>query len=639
METNLIRELNSVLKLFPEFWEGETLLRSKVIDALKAKEPKLIKALIGSEKIKQNYSTDIDGVLIFDFDKLIGLLRFKEYWPDSFTKYRNKIGLTSAGKYLDYDTDVVLSFPFKDCVLEGGMTKEEQGRNEVYYNEIIARDEIDRLFSPKVLTNNKRYSKDGVEENITEFKDDDNLIIKGNNLIALHSLKKRFLGKIKLIYIDPPYNTGNDGFKYNDRFNHSSWLTFMKNRLEVAKQLLSNDGAIFVQCDDNEQSYLKLLMDEIFHFKENIIVQTSTPSGVNAINVKNGEQVFKLKEYILFYSKSKKFKFNPLLIKSDKYNESYKLELINKNNIYEVKDLSKIYKNMDISDYCLKNYDNIYSLQMNNNKAGKEIKEKIEQSKCNGGKVIEFRNSKGDIKLIYQGGVLIPLRDRIITEGKKNFYGVLISDLWTDQIFQVTAKEGGASLKNGQKTEKLLQRIISLASNEGDIVLDFYLGSGTTAAVAHKMGRRYIGIEQMDYIKDITVPRLQKVVDGEQGGISKDVKWQGGGSFVYTELKQLNAAFIEAINAASGYDELAKLFVTMKAEAHLNYQVELDKVLTAEYDHKLGFKDLSLDKQKCFLVELLDKNQLYVNASEMDDATLDISENDKAFTKSFYGEV
>ena len=643
METNLIRELNSVLKLFPEFWEGETLLRSKVIDALKAKEPKLIKALIGSEKIKQNYSTDIDGVLIFDFDKLIGLLRFKEYWPDSFTKYRNKIGLTSDGKYLDYDTDVVLSFPFKDCVLEGGMTKEEQGRDEVYYNEIIARDEIDRLFSPKVFTNTKRYSKDRVEENITEFKDDDNLIIKGNNLIALHSLKQRFAGKIKLIYIDPPYNTGNDGFKYNDRFNHSSWLTFMKNRLEVARQLLSDDGAIFVQCDDNEQSYLKLLMDEIFHFKENIIVKTSTPSGVNAINVKNGEQVFKLKEYILFYSKSIKFKFNPLLIKEE-YNKSYKLEVISKNNIYKVKDLSEIYKKNDIKDYCLKNYSNIYSLERNNKKAGKEIKEKIEQSKCNGGKVIEFRNSKDDIKLIYQGGVLIPLRDRIITEDNKNFYGVLISDLWTDQIFQVTAKDGGSSLKNGQKTEKLLQRIISLASNEGELILDFFSGSGTTAAVAHKMGRRYIGIEQMDYIKDITVPRLQKVIDGEQGGISKDVKWQGGGSFVYTELKQLNGAFIDAIDAASGYEELAVLFEKMKATAHLNYQVELDSVLTAEYevdgiDHKIGFKDLSLDEQKRLLMELLDKNQLYVNVSEMDDATLDISENDKTFTKSFYGEV
>jgi len=375
----------------------------------------------------------------------------------------------------------------------------------------------------------------------------------------------------------------------------------MKNRLEVARQLLSDDGAIFVQCDDNEQSYLKLLMDEIFHFKENIIVKTSTPSGVNAINVKNGEQVFKLKEYILFYSKSIKFKFNPLLIKEE-YNKSYKLEVISKNNIYKVKDLSEIYKKNDIKDYCLKNYSNIYSLERNNKKAGKEIKEKIEQSKCNGGKVIEFRNSKDDIKLIYQGGVLIPLRDRIITEDNKNFYGVLISDLWTDQIFQVTAKDGGSSLKNGQKTEKLLQRIISLASNEGELILDFFSGSGTTAAVAHKMGRRYIGIEQMDYIKDITVPRLQKVIDGEQGGISKDVKWQGGGSFVYTELKQLNGAFIDAIDAASGYEELAVLFEKMKATAHLNYQVELDNVLTAEYevdgiDHKLGFKDLSLARR------------------------------------------
>lgn len=194
------------------------------------------------------------------------------------------------------------------------------------------------------------------------------------------------------------------------------------------------------------------------------------------------------------------------------------------------------------------------------------------------------------------------------------------------------------------KPEKLLQRIIHLASNEGEIVLDFHLGSGTTAAVAHKMGRRYIGIEQMDYINDITVPRLQKVVDGEQGGISKDVDWQGGGSFVYTELKQLNAAFIDAIDAASGYDELTKLFDIMKLQAHLNYQVELDNVLTAEYevdgiDHKLGFKDLSLDEQKRLLIELLDKNQLYVNVSEIDDATLDISENDKTFTKSFYGEV
>lgn len=209
MDTTLLKTLKEIFKQFPNFWNGETLQRSHVIDAIQKKEADVIKALINNEKIKKIYSTDIDGVLIFDFDKMISLLKYKEYWADSFTKYRNKVGLTSEGKYLDYSSDVVLDFPFKDCVLEGGMTKEDQGKEEVYYNEVIARDEIDRLFSPKVFTNTKRYTLDGVEENVTQFNGD-NLIIKGNNLIALHSLKERYKSKIKLIYIDPPYNTGEE---------------------------------------------------------------------------------------------------------------------------------------------------------------------------------------------------------------------------------------------------------------------------------------------------------------------------------------------------------------------------------------------------------------------------------------------
>lgn len=220
MDTALIQTLKKILKQFPKFWNGENLQRSLVIDAIQKKEADLVKALINNSKIKSIYSTDVDGVLIFDFDKLISLLKYKEYWADSFTKYRNKVGLTSEGKYLDYNSDVVLDFPFKDCVLEGGMTKEEEAKNEIYYNEIIARDEIDRLFSPKVFTNTKRYTKAGIEEKCTQFNDKDNLVIKGNNLIALHSLKERYAGKVKLIYIDPPYNTGDDGFKYNDNFNH-----------------------------------------------------------------------------------------------------------------------------------------------------------------------------------------------------------------------------------------------------------------------------------------------------------------------------------------------------------------------------------------------------------------------------------
>src|SRR5690606_28962187 len=200
---------------------------------------------------------------VFKLDEFIGMLRYRNYWENSYTQYSNEIGLTSEGKYLRYNSDVVLDFPHKDCVLEGGMTKEDAGRNEIYYHKILAREEIDLLLSPKVLTNIKKYYENG-EHKVLEFNDTDNLIIKGNNLVALHTLKERFAGKVKLIYIDPPYNTGNDSFNYNDKFNHASWLTFMKNRIEVAKEILSDEGSIWVTLDDVEVHYFKVLCDEIF---------------------------------------------------------------------------------------------------------------------------------------------------------------------------------------------------------------------------------------------------------------------------------------------------------------------------------------------------------------------------------------
>ncbi|MGM4864936.1 DNA methyltransferase, partial [Salmonella sp. NW1234] len=192
------------------------------------------------------------------------------------------------------------------------------------------------------------------------------------------------------------------------------------------------------------------------------------------------------------------------------------------------------------------------------------------------------------------------------------------------------------------KPETLLAKLIEITSTKNDLILDFNLGSGTTAAVAHKMGRRYIGIEQMEYINDITVPRLKKVIEGEQGGISKDVNWQGGGSFVYAELMELNAYFVHEIQKAQSTEELEKLFTMMKTEAHLNYQVELENVLSAEYEvdgifRKVAFSELELHEQKQLLIEILDKNKLYVNVSDMEDSELSISESDKAFTRSFYG--
>ncbi|HGI1199253.1 TPA: DNA methyltransferase, partial [Streptococcus pyogenes] len=177
--------------------------------------------------------------------------------------------------------------PFKDGVLTASMTKEdtEDGYDDAFLNEVIEKDEIDRLFDKKILANVKRYGQTSVEQvddRIVSFdKEKDNLIIKGNNLLALHTLVDKYAGQVKLIYIDPPYNTGKDSFVYNDKFNHSAWLTFIKNRLEVAKQLLSEDGVIFVHLDKNEVHYLALLMDEVFERKNYVetITVVNNPRG------------------------------------------------------------------------------------------------------------------------------------------------------------------------------------------------------------------------------------------------------------------------------------------------------------------------------------------------------------------------
>src|SRR5699024_2451304 len=272
-ETTELQQIRQVIERFPEYWEDDTLMKSKLIDDIRAYEKSIIKALLDNQLIKDTYSLNLDGVVIFKIEEFVSMLRYKNYWENSYTKYSNEIGLTSEGKYLKYNSDVILDFPHKDCVLEGGMTKEDVGKDEIYYHNVIAKEEIDILLSQKVLTNIKKYDEDG-EHDITKFEDMDNLILKGNNLIALHTLRERFSNKVKQIFIDPPYNTGGDSFKYNDRFNHSTWLTFMKNRIEAARDLLTEDGSIWISIDDDESHYVKVLCDEIFgrnNFVNNVI--------------------------------------------------------------------------------------------------------------------------------------------------------------------------------------------------------------------------------------------------------------------------------------------------------------------------------------------------------------------------------
>ena len=300
-----------VLKADERLWnEDKTELnQTLLLDLIENIDEKVIELLLQEKDLREKFFVKIKDVYVFKTNDFRFFMEENKV-DNSYTAYKNRIGLTDGKKFLKDTNDIVLDFPYKDCILEGGQSTEEgtdnyfeydekaeqyeekQGkRKEIFFNQVLAHDEIDRLFDAKALTNWKRFTKDG-EQEVKEIKRDEdgtikeNLIIKGNNLLALHSLKKQFTGKVKLIYIDPPYNTDSDTFAYNDSFNRSTWLTFMRNRLEVAKDLLSSDGSIYVNIDYNEVHYLKILMDEVFgenNFQREIIWRIGWLSGYKTI--------------------------------------------------------------------------------------------------------------------------------------------------------------------------------------------------------------------------------------------------------------------------------------------------------------------------------------------------------------------
>lgn len=284
--------------------EGK-LLKNKIMELALKQDPELIELLMDNDRIREHFFNEVNGTLVFDKGRFIKFVNNKQFLPDSFTTFKNKIGLTSDGEYLDRKKDVSLSWPYKDCVLEGGQADPDEERAEIFWNETLAPDEVDRLLDPKVLTNFRRVDEEGEETN-PKLEKKDNLLIEGNNLLALHSLVHRFSNEVKLIYIDPPYNIGRE-FNYNDKFKHSTWLTFMKNRLEVAKNLLRYDGSVWINLDDTEAFYCKILCDEVFgrdNFVGTIIWEKSDSPRMDA-------SYFSVRhDYILVYAKEKN-EFNP----------------------------------------------------------------------------------------------------------------------------------------------------------------------------------------------------------------------------------------------------------------------------------------------------------------------------------------
>ncbi|CCC19777.1 adenine specific DNA methylase Mod [Streptococcus thermophilus JIM 8232] len=523
-----------------------------------------------------------------------------------------------------------------------------------------------------------------VDNGIVSFnKEKDNLIIKGNNLLALHTLREKYTGQIKLIYIDPPYNTGSDSFLYNDRFNHSAWLTFMKNRLEIARELLTDDGYIFIQTDDSEQAYLKVLMDSIFG--RNQYVNTISVLFKNIAGASGGGQDKRLKkniEYVTIYSKNRElsrpfnsvyefkkisnlvqemreegvsWKYTSILVDSgtEKYVGSTIDGAGNEIKLYKqenpvIKSISSLMKEESLTEEQAYDKYGKFAFQtaMPQSSIRPRVMEKWQELGLGENDLMSIRyvprtgKNKGvEYQQFYKGNTfrlfawLKDVSEEIDgTLYKRDALGTFWN--FVGETKNVN-KEGQVEFPNGKKPERLLGKIIEMATEPNDLVLDFFGGSGSTAAATLKLGRNFISIEQMESQVSLEIERLKNVIDGsDQNGLSSDVNWQGGGSFVYAELFPKNMGYLQDVIHAKNLDELKSVYERMLSgtdtdePADISFRADLSKI-----DWMEGF-----DENKRLLVKLLDKNGLYYNYSEIDDKNVRdlISDEDYTFNKNFY---
>ncbi|EAI4358116.1 site-specific DNA-methyltransferase, partial [Campylobacter upsaliensis] len=378
------------------------------------------------------------------------------------------------------------------------------------------------------------------------------------------------------------------------------------------------------------------------------------------------EMFFDCAEYLLVYAKSSQhLTYNTIKVKTEVVNSSSKTakqynSIINnidfskkefvakKDNITYYK-IQKGYfnienlqiKNMNENDFFDKK-DEIFRLTALSGGIGKKLQNHIKDFTNNEDLFIfEYVPTKGKDKdkltqyLMYKNQTITMLSKLIEVDDKNKRIIKLepISNIFTDDFWQGISNEGQVKLKNGKKPEALLQRIIEISTNENDLVMDFFAGSGTTLAVAMKMKRQFIGIEQMDYIESITKERLKKVINGEQGGISKAVDWQGGGSFIYAELMPLNAIYKERIKNINDEKELEKLYNDLESKAFLDYRIDLDSILKDK-----EFKELDLQNKQEALLKILDSNMDYVLYGDIEDKDYAISSEVIELNKIFYGD-
>ena len=534
---DLLKDLKDVLTGDQSLLSNGQLLKTVIAERASNMDSKFLELLLSSDSIKKHFFADVNGTLVFDKNKFQKFVSNKYFLPDNYTAFGHAIGLATGSGYLKASSDTVLVWPYKDCILEGGMSRDESvAINENFLSVTLAPDYITRLLEPKVLTSWERWDAKAVAvdkpSRVKNVGIADNLLIRGNNLLVLHSLRKRYGGKIKLIYIDPPYNRDNDNFKYNDKFKHSTWLTFMKNRLEIARDLLRDDGVIFVQCDDTEQAYLQVLMNDVFgreHLISTSVIQTNRGG-------RDYGSIALMHEYLLIYSKAR-CELHPIEIEGKQFEYEDEAggfdlqELRNRNIMFNESNRPNLVYPFYVN---LKNTDEhgLFEISLKRKNGFVKVmplKSQGVQTVWRWGKEKAAENLNTEIKaqMKRDGNFMIVQKYRKTSKLQRSIWNEkeFVTERGTQHIKQMFNEK----IFSYPKSEFLIKRVLELATQRGDIVLDFFLGSGTTAAVAHKMGRQYIGIEQMDYIKPITVERMKKVIAGEQGGVSEAVGWMGGG--------------------------------------------------------------------------------------------------------------
>jgi adenine-specific DNA-methyltransferase len=428
----------------------------------------------------------------------------------------------------------------------------------------------------------------------------------------------------------------------------------MKNRLGIARNLLSRDGTIAISVDNYELGYLLVLLDEVFgreNRKNVCTVKRGSVTGAKVIN----PGVVNIVEYVVLYSKDTTTwkpnriysakgvddRYGNFILNYDKGREHWSFTTVleafaSLNGCKKSQLKSKLGSDYDtlLETFVIENAAKVCQFAtLDDNNISQEARELKQESITHPNELYYLERDDGKPYIVVNGKLILFASDRIMKIDGKETFSQPITDIWDDVLPNDIHNEGGVVLKKGKKPEKLLERIISLCTGEGDLVVDFFAGSGTTGAVALKTKRKFILCEQMDYIETITTKRLVNTINGDARGISVNYDWQGGGSFVYCELAKCNQQYVDEVAAAKTDAELTALLEHVLKSGFISSKVNPADIIGTAAD----FEALSLDDKKRFILELLDKNMLYVNLCDIDDEEYAISDADKAFTRSFYG--